>query len=69
MEIKRISLGDVLVMKKPHPCAKNANRFKVMMLGSDLKIRCLECGREIIAPRAKLERNIKTIESIPEKNG
>ena len=63
MEIKRICLGDVLIMKKSHPCSKSAVRFKVMTLGSDIKIRCLECEREVTVARLKLEKSIKTIES------
>ena len=62
MEIKRFGVGDVLVMKKPHPCDKKAVRFSVMTLGSDIKIKCLSCEREVIVPRVKLEKNIKQIE-------
>ena len=63
MEIKKFGVGDVLVMKKPHPCDKKAVRFSVMTLGSDIKIKCLSCEREVIVPRVKLEKNIKQIES------
>ena len=63
MEIKRIAAGDVLVMKKPHPCDKKAVRFSVMTVGSDIKIKCLCCDREVMVPRVKLEKNIKSIEA------
>ena len=63
MEIKKFGVGDILVMKKPHPCDKKAVRFSVMTLGSDIKIKCLSCEREVIVPRVKLEKNIKQIES------
>ena len=62
MEIKRFNVGDILVMKKPHPCDKKANRFSVMTLGSDIKVRCLCCEREVMVPRVKLEKSIKTVE-------
>lgn len=62
MEIKKISIGDILVMKKTHPCDKNAYRFSVITLGSDIKIKCLLCGREVLVSRVKLEKNIKYIE-------
>ncbi len=63
MQIKKINVGDVLLMKKPHACSKKANRFEALTLGSDIKIRCVECGREVIVPRIKLEKSIKSIQS------
>ena len=63
MEIKKFGVGDVLVMKKAHPCDKKAVRFSVLTLGSDIKIRCLSCEHEVTVPRVKLEKNIKQIES------
>ncbi len=62
MEIKRFGVGDVLVMKKPHACGKKAVRFLALTLGSDIKIKCLSCGREVVVARVKLEKNIKSIE-------
>ena len=55
-----VSVGDNLVMKKEHPCG--SNRFAVLRVGMDFKIRCEKCGREIMAPRAKIEKRIKKIE-------
>ena len=62
MEIRKFEVGDILVMKKPHPCDKNAVRFSVMTLGSDIKVRFLSCNREVMIPRVKLEKNIKSID-------
>ena len=62
MEIKKFAVGDVLVMKKPHPCDKKAVRFLCMTVGSDIKIKCLSCEREVMVPRVKLEKNIKATE-------
>lgn len=63
MEIKRFAVGDILVMKKPHPCDKKAVRFSVLTIGSDIKIRCLCCNREVVVPRVKLEKNIRQTET------
>lgn len=63
MEIRKFSVGDILIMKKPHPCDKKALRFSVMTLGSDIKVKCLFCDREVMIPRVKLEKSIKSIES------
>lgn len=54
-----VEIGDVLVMKKPHPCGKN--RFIVLRSGMDFKIKCESCGREVMVPRVKAEKNIKQI--------
>lgn len=55
-----VQVGDVLIMKKPHPCGEN--RFLVLRSGMDFKIRCLKCGREVMVARSKAEKNIKKIE-------
>ena len=54
-----VRINDELVMKKPHPCGNN--RFLLTRVGMDFKIRCLKCGREVMVPRKKAERNIKTV--------
>ena len=51
--------GDVLQMKKTHPCG--GNTFLVLRSGMDFKIRCQKCGHEVMIPRLKCERNIKKI--------
>ena len=56
-----IKVGDILVMKKPHPC--KSKEFEVLRIGVDFKIRCLGCSREVMVPRAKLEKNIKSVKS------
>ncbi len=55
-----VSVSDILIMKKNHPCG--CNRFIVLRVGMDFKIRCAKCGHEIMAPRQKIEKNIKRIE-------
>lgn len=59
MAVLDIKVGDVLVMKKAHPCG--SNEFDVLRTGMDLKIRCKNCGREVMVPRRKAEKNIKKI--------
>lgn len=61
-EIIKISVGDTLEMKKQHPCG--ARRFKVLRVGSDVRVVCEGCGRDMTMPRIKLEKAIKKI--IPE---
>ena len=54
-----VRVGDVLRMKKPHPCG--SLEFDVLRVGMDFRIRCRACGREIMLPRLKCEKNIKKI--------
>ena len=52
-------IGNVIKMKKPHPCGEN--RWEILRVGMDFKIRCTGCGREVMLPRAKIEKNIKKV--------
>ena len=54
-----VHVRDVIQTKKAHPCG--ANRFDILRVGMDFKIRCQGCGRQIMLPRAKIEKNIKKI--------
>ena len=54
-----VRVGDKLIMKKNHPCG--SNEFEVLRIGMDFRIRCLGCGREVMLPRAKIEKNIKKV--------
>ena len=54
-----VRVGDVLKMKKNHPCG--GNLFTVSRIGMDFRIHCNKCGREVMASRSKVEKNIKQI--------
>lgn len=54
-----VRVGDILEMKKQHPCGNK--RFQVLRVGMDFKIKCEQCGYEIMLPRVKAEKNIKKI--------
>jgi len=55
-----IRVGDILSLKKQHPCG--SNKWKTLRIGADFKLKCLGCGHEIMTPRAKIEKYIKAIE-------
>ena len=59
MEIIRFNLNDILVLKKQHPCGNN--KFKVLRCGSDVKISCIQCGRNLELARSVLEKSIKKV--------
>ena len=54
-----VQVGDRLQMKKAHPCGSHI--FEVLRIGADFKIRCTGCGREVMVPRHKCEKNIRKI--------
>ena len=54
-----VQVNDHILTKKPHPCG--GSDFLVLRVGMDFKIKCEKCGREVMAPRAKIEKNIKKI--------
>ena len=54
-----VRVGDTIQTKKQHPCG--GNTFAVLRVGMDFRIRCTTCGREVMIPRAKIERNIRRI--------
>ena len=54
-----VRLGDVLEMKKPHPCG--SKEWLVLRVGMDFRLRCQGCCHEVMLPRSKAEKNIKKI--------
>ena len=54
-----IRLNDILVMKKAHPCG--SDRWVVLRIGADFRMRCLGCGHELMTPRFKAEKNIRSV--------
>jgi hypothetical protein len=55
-----VRVGDVLTMKKPHPCGSKT--WLVLRIGADFKLRCTGCGHEVMNARSKVEKNIKKID-------
>lgn len=55
-----IQVGDKLIMKKEHPCG--SREWLVLRVGMDFRMRCLGCGHEIMVPRSKIQKNIKSVE-------
>ena len=52
-------LNDILTMKKQHPCGSNT--WTVLRTGADFRLKCLGCGHEVMLPRSKAEKNIKSV--------
>jgi hypothetical protein len=57
--ILEVSLGDVVRLRKAHPCG--GYEWEVTRLGADIGLRCLTCGRRLLLERAVLERRVKQV--------
>ena len=55
----RYHIGDVVQMKKAHPCG--SNEWEVLRIGVDFVIRCCGCGHRVMIPRPKFEKAVKKI--------
>lgn len=52
-------VGQTVITKKAHPCS--SDKWEILRVGMDFKLRCLGCGREVMMPRKKAEKSIKQI--------
>ena len=57
--IPKLTVGDMLELKKPHPCG--GKNFKILRVGADVRILCTTCGHDMTLERIKLEKSIKKI--------
>lgn len=57
MQIIRFEVGDTVELKKPHPCG--SKQFKILRVGSEMRIVCLGCSRDMTIDRIKLEKAVK----------
>ena len=59
MNIIKFKIGDIIELKKPHPCGKK--EFRVLRVGSEMRIVCCGCGRDMNIDRLKLEKATKRV--------
>ena len=56
-----LHLGDVVRLRKPHPCG--SHDWTVVRLGADIGLRCHGCEHKVLLPRRTLEKRLKTFVS------
>ena len=61
-----LKLHDKVELKRQHPCGSKT--WEVLRVGMDIKLRCLGCGHEVMVPRRKAEKAIRTILSNEEES-
>lgn len=56
---KTFKLNDIVIMKKLHACG--TNEWQIIRMGVDIKIKCLNCGREVMLDRLEFTRKLKKV--------
>lgn len=54
-----IQVGDIIKLKKPHPCG--GHEWEVLRIGADFRLKCCGCGHQIMSPRKQIEKNVRDI--------
>ena len=57
--IDAFSLGDRVILKKPHACGENL--WEIVRVGADIKLKCLACGRVVMLDRLEFLRRAKKL--------
>lgn len=52
-------VGQVVQLKKTHPCG--SDRWRILRVGMDFRIKCVKCGRSVLLPRSRFERRVKRL--------
>lgn len=51
------SIGDIIKMKKPHPCG--TNQWEITRVGMDFRLKCQGCGHQVMLPRRQVEKSFR----------
>lgn len=55
----RFAVGDIVRLKKQHPCGNS--EWEVLRVGADFRLKCLGCGHQVMVPRKLVEKNTREI--------
>ena len=59
MERLKYEVGDIVKLKKQHPCG--SREWKILRVGADFRLQCLGCGHQIMIARTLVEKNTKEL--------
>ena len=59
MERRNYQLGDIVRLKKKHPCGSET--WEVLRIGADLRLKCTGCGRMLMLPRPEVDKNCREL--------
>lgn len=52
-------VGDIVKLKKPHPCG--SYEWEILRVGADFRLKCVGCAHQVMIPRKRIEKNAKSI--------
>jgi hypothetical protein len=55
--ITPVRLGDVVKLKKPHPCG--TNEWEIVRVGADIGLKCRGCDRRVMLVRSEFDRRFR----------
>ena len=50
-------IGDVVKLKKPHPCG--SQEWAILRVGADFRLKCMGCGHQVMVSRKLVEKNTR----------
>jgi len=56
-DITNVNVGDIIRMKKKHPCG--SDEWEVLRVGADFRLKCVGCVHQIMTPRKNVEKNMR----------
>ena len=57
MERLQYDVGDIVKLKKPHPCG--SQEWEILRVGADFRLKCQGCGHQVMVPRKLVEKNTR----------
>lgn len=57
-------VGDIVKLKKPHPCG--SSEWEILRVGADFRLKCLGCGHQVMIARRLVEKNTRGIRTLDE---
>ena len=67
MMADRFDVGDIIRMKKPHPCG--SYEWEILRTGADFRLKCMGCGHQIMVSRKLVEKNTRRITKKEQQDG
>ena len=57
-----LQVGDVVTLKKPHPCG--SKDWELLRVGMDFRLKCMGCGHQVMMERKVVEKNVRGIKKV-----
>ena len=54
-------VGDVVKLKKPHPCG--SHEWEILRVGADFRLKCMGCGHQVMMPRRQVEKSTRELKN------